>query len=344
MRSAILLAAATSGPSPYWYMTRGLGVCALIVLTGTVVLGIVTTIRWTDEATPGFVSADMHRNLSLIALSLVLVHIVTTVLDPFAGITVRDVLIPVGAAYRPVWLGLGVVAFEVMVAIVVTSLLRNRIGPRVWRLIHWAAYASWPLAVVHGMGTGSDARSPWMIAVVVWSIVAVLVALFFRLRRGGAATLGIRFAAAAAVGLALFIGGSWAFSGPLAPGWSAKAGTPVPTPSPSPSGPIHTGAFSDPLIGVVVVGKNGYLQISMRDTVDTALTIAIRSPNSNETLPVVSISRDNRVLCTMPASVSDTLYAVCGTTRLTITFYGSAAAMKNGGNISGQLTTSGPLN
>lgn len=340
----ILLAASSSGPSLYWYVTRGLGLVALIVLTGTVVLGIVTSIRWTDDETPGFVSADMHRNLSLIAIALVLLHIVTTVLDPFAGISVRDVLIPFAAKYRPIWLGLGVVAFEVMVAIIVTSLLRDRIGPRVWRFIHWAAYASWPLAVVHGMGTGSDSRSPWMIAVVVWAIVAVLVALFFRLRRGEPATLAIRFAAAATIGLALFVGGNWAFTGPLAPGWSAKAGTPVPSPSPSPSGPIHTGPFSDPLYGVVVVGKGGYLQISMRDTVDTALTVAIRSPNSNETLPVVTISRDTTVLCTVPASVTDTLYAVCGTTRLTITFYGSSAVLKSGGNITGQITTSGPLN
>jgi len=339
-----VLLAASSGPSPYWYATRGLGLCALIVLTGTVVLGIVTSIRWTDEATPGFVSADMHRNLSLIAISLVVLHVITTVLDPFAHITVRDVLVPFAAAYRPVWLGLGVVAFEVMVAIIATSLLRNRIGPRLWRLIHWGAYLSWPLALVHGVATGSDARAPWMIAVVVWSVVAVLVALFFRLRRGREVPFSVRAAAALTVGLALFVGGNWAFSGPLAPGWAAKAGTPVPSPSPSPSGPIHTGPFSDPLIGVVVVSKTGYVQVSLRDTVDTALTIAIRSPNPNETLPVVTISRDTRVLCTVPASVTDTLYAVCGTTRLVIAFYGEGSVLKNGGSITGQLTTSGPLN
>ncbi len=338
----MLLAAAE--PSPYWYATRGLGLCALLVLTGTVVLGIVTSIRWNDESTPGFVSADMHRNLSLIALSLVVLHVITTVLDPFAHISVRDVLIPFAAAYRPLWLGLGVVAFEVMVAIVVTSLLRDRIGPRVWRLIHWAAYASWPLALVHGVGTGSDARAPWMIAAVVWSIVAVLVALFFRLRRPGDVPAAMRAAAALTIGLALFVGGNWAFNGPLAPGWAAKAGTPVPSPSPSPSGPIHTGAFSDPLIGVVAVSNTGYVQISLRDTVDTDLTIAIRSPNSNETLPVLTISRGSRVLCTVPASVTDTMYAVCGSTRLVIAFYGEASVLKIGGNITGQLTTSGPLN
>lgn len=344
--STALILAAGSSPSPYWYATRGLALCALIVLTGTVVLGIVTSIRWIGEATPAFVSADLHRNLSLLALALVVAHIITTVLDPFAHISVRDVLIPVGAAYRPVWLGLGVVAFEVMVAIVATSLLRERIGPRWWRLIHWAAYASWPLAILHGLGTGTDARAPWMVAVVVWSVVAVVVALFFRLRRGGPATLPIRAAAAITTGLALFLGGNWAISGPFAPGWSAKAGTPVATPSPSPAGPVHPGpqGFSDPLVGVVAVSKTGYIQISMRDSVDTGLTIAIRSPNASETLPVVTISRDTRVLCTVPAAVSDTLYAVCGTTRVVITFYGSPNVLKQGGSITGLLTTSGPLN
>jgi sulfoxide reductase heme-binding subunit YedZ len=286
----------------------------------------------------------MHRNLSLIALSLVVLHVITTVLDPFAHITVRDVIVPFGAAYRPVWLGLGVVAFEVMVAIVVTSLLRERIGPRIWRLIHWAAYASWPLALVHGVGTGSDARAPWMVAAVVWSIVAVFVALYFRLRRGGSGTFSLRAGVAATAGLALFVGGNWAFNGPLAPGWAAKAGTPAVSPSPSPSGPVHAGAFSDPLIGVVAVSKTGYVQISMRDTIDTDLTIAIRAPLPTETLPVVTISRGSRVLCTVPATADTTLYAVCNNVRLTIAFYGPEAVLKNGGNITGQITTSGPLN
>ena len=307
-------------------------------------LGIVTSVRWAGESTPGFVSADMHRNLSLIAISLVVLHVITTLLDPFAHIPIRDVIVPFGAAYRPVWLGLGVVAFEVMLAIVVTSLMRDRIGPRLWRLIHWAAYASWPLALVHGVGTGSDARAPWMIAVVVWSIVAVLVALYFRLRRGGEATVGLRAAVALTVGLLLFAGGNWAFNGPFAPGWAAKAGTPPSSPAPSPSGPVHTGAFSDPLIGVVTVSSTGYVQISMRDTVDPDLVISIRGPLPNETLPVVTITRVDKVLCTVPASVNTTLYAVCGKVRLTISFFGPPGVLKNGGNITGQLTTTGPLN
>jgi sulfoxide reductase heme-binding subunit YedZ len=341
----MLAATAASSPSWLWYATRGLGAATLIVLTCTVVLGIVTATRWIGQSTPGFVAADLHRNLSLLALLLLAAHIVTTVLDPFAHITVRDVIVPFGAAYRPIWLGLGVAAMEVMVAVAATSLLRGRVGPRAWRLIHWGAYASWPLAVIHGLGTGSDSRAPWLIWVVVSCVAAVLLALVQRIREGRPATLLVRAAAAVAVAVALALGADWAFNGPLQAGWSAKAGTP-PVNVASKSGPVHPGpgGFSDPLVGVMVRDSTGNTQISMRDTVDTGLTISVRSPGTNETLPVVTIARDGRVLCTVPATAGATLYAVCGNARLTINFYGPATVLKAGGQITGRLTTTGPLN
>lgn len=338
--------AAANSPSWLWYATRGLGTATLIVLTGTVVLGIVTATKWTGRFTPGFVAADMHRNLSLLAMCLLAAHIVTTVLDPFAHITLRDVIVPVGAVYRPIWLGLGVAAMWVLIGVAASSLLRDRIGPHAWRLIHWAAYASWPLAVVHGLGTGSDAAAPWLIALVVSCVVAVVFALVFRLRDGVPSTRPVRTAGAIGVAAFLAVVGVWAFAGPFQDGWAAKAGTPAVKTVAVKRGPVHPGpgGFSDPLIGVLVRDGAGGVQISLRDTVDTGLTIAIRSPNSNETLPVVTIARDGRALCTMPASAGTTLYAVCGTTRLTIAFYGSGSVLTQGGQISGQLETSGPLN
>lgn len=344
MAGYLVAAASTAGPSWLWYATRGLGVSTLIVLTGTVALGVVTSVRWTGEATPGFVPANLHRNLSLLAILLLVAHIVTTVLDPFAHITVRDVIVPFGAQYRPVWLGLGVGAAEILVAIAATSLLRQRIGPRWWRTIHWAAYSSWPLALIHGLGTGSDARSPWMIAAVTWSVAAVIVALFYRLRRGALITVPLRALAGAAAALFLVAGGSWAFNGPLAPGWSARAGTPPATPV-APASPAHPGhgGFSDSLVGVVVRDATGFVQISMRDSNDAGLTIAIRSPASNETLPVVTIARDGRAICAVPTAVSNTLYAVCGNVRLTISLFGPASFLTTGGQITGRLDTSGPL-
>lgn len=343
---ALLLAAgAAANPSPYWYATRGLGVSTLIVLTVTVVLGILTATRWSGEDTPGFVAVDLHRNFSLLGICLLLAHIVTTVLDPFAHISLRDVIIPVGAAYRPLWLGLGVVAFWILVGVGATSLLRERVGPRWWRIIHWAAYGSWPLAVVHGLGTGSDSRAPWMVAVVAACVAAVVVAIAERLRDGRLITIPIRVLAAVAVLAFLAIAGTWAVNGPFQPGWSARAGTP-PVKVAAVNGPVHPGpeGFSDPLVGVMVRDKSGTVQIALRDTVDTGLTIGIRSPGSNETLPVMTIARDQKVLCTVPASVTTTLYAVCKTTRLTITLFGSDAVMSSGGNVTGRLDTSGPPN
>jgi len=343
--SLYLAAAAASNPSWFWYATRGLGAATLIVLTCTVVLGIVTATRWIGQSTPGFVTADLHRNLSMIALGLLLAHIITTVLDPFAHISVRDVIIPFGATYRPIWLGLGVVAAEIMIVVAATSMLRDRVGPRAWRAIHWVAYASWPIAVIHGLGTGSDARAPWLIGVVVSCVVAVLLALLTRIREGPLSTVPIRAGAAIVVAVVLVLSTRWAFSGPLQSGWSARAGTP-PVKVAAHVGPIHPGpaGFSDPLVGVLVRDASGALQISMRDTVDPALTIAIRSPNSNETLPVVTIARDSRVICTVPATAGATLYALCGTTRVLITFYGSQLVLTSGGQITGRLDTSGPLN
>ena len=101
----------------------------------------------------------LHRNLSLLAIVFLAVHIATSVLDLFAGDLLDRRGDPSGGGYRPVWLGLGAVAFDLLIALAITSLLRVRLGLRTWRAIHWLAYACWPVALVHGLGTGSDVRS-----------------------------------------------------------------------------------------------------------------------------------------------------------------------------------------
>jgi len=331
-------AASSSNPSWLWYATRGLGVSTLIVLTAAVVVGIATTLRWETQSTPRFVTADLHRNLSLLAVVLLALHIVTTVADPFARISVRDVLIPVGAIYRPVWLGLGVAAAEILVAVAVSSLLRARVGPQTWRFIHWLAYLSWPLAVVHGLGTGSDAQAPWMIGIDVACVTAVAIAVARRLLHGRLSSLPVRLGAGVAAVAVLTIGARWAANGPFQPGWAVKAGTPLP---PASTGPIHPGpgGFSDPLTGVIAHDAGG-TQVSLRDTVDTALTVALRSPVSGEALPVLTIARDGRTLCTVPAKAGQVLYAVCGKTRLTLALYLPSGSTTT---VTGQLTTSGSL-
>ncbi|MEA2618420.1 MAG: methionine sulfoxide reductase heme-binding subunit [Chloroflexota bacterium] len=338
-----LLAAATAGPSALWYATRGAGVASLLVLTASVVLGVGTAVRWEGASTPRFVTAALHRNLSLLSIVLVAVHVVTTVLDPFAAIGVRDVVVPFGAAYRPVWLGLGVAAFDVLLAVALSSVLRRRIGQRAWRLIHWAAYAAWPLAVVHGLGTGSDAAVPWMIGLTASCVAAVVLAVLQRLGTGRLSTLPMRVLGGMLAAASLAVIALWSVHGPFQPGWAARAGTPTAmlgggTARPAaPTARLGPGGFRDGLLGTMVRDPQGRVSMALRDVVDPALTLVVLPPATTETLPVLTVARNGRTLCTVATQPGASLYAVCGSTRLTIDLFGGP------GTLTGSLSTSGPL-
>jgi predicted ferric reductase len=175
-----------------WYTTRGAGVVSLLLLTGVVVLGVLTAVRWQTATWPRFLTAGLHRNLALLAVVFLALHIVTAVVDPFTALGWTAATIPFSSWYRPLWLGLGVVALDLLLAIVVTSLLRHVLGQRTWRLVHWLAYASWPIALVHALGTGSDASAPWMLGLAVACVATVVAATGWRIacRAGGEGALG----------------------------------------------------------------------------------------------------------------------------------------------------------
>jgi DMSO/TMAO reductase YedYZ heme-binding membrane subunit len=218
--------AAAGNAKELWYLTRGTGVVALLLLTASVVLGVTTTLGVRFPRWPRFAVAGVHRNLTLLAIAFVIVHVVTTVADGYAPIRLTDALVPFASAYRPVWLGLGAVAFDLLLAIVVTSLLRLHIGIRAWRAVHLLAYVSWPIALVHALGTGSDPRATWLAAVGVGSLVVVVIAVVTRLGLGAAPRNARLAGALAAVVVPLILLG-WYRGGPLQPGWARRAGTPA---------------------------------------------------------------------------------------------------------------------
>jgi hypothetical protein len=220
------LTAAVS-PSAYWFLTRGTGAVSLVLLTLVVALGIANVRRARIGEMPRFVLELVHRNAALLAVSFVVVHIVTTLLDGFAPITLLDIVIPFRSAYRPLWLGFGAVAFDLLIAVVVTSLLRRRLGYGAWRATHWLAYASWPVALIHGLGTGSDAKAHWMLLLTAGCVAVMLAAVAIRVNEGWPTHLGTRLSAlgaAALLPLGLLV---WLPSGPLSTGWAKKAGTPA---------------------------------------------------------------------------------------------------------------------
>lgn len=208
-----------------WYATRGTGVAALVLLTLVVAVGVAGSLRLRSERWPRFVVFGLHRNLTLLTLCFLAGHIATTVLDSYTPIGVASAFVPFVSSYRPIWLGLGAVALDLLLALTLTSLLRARIGRRVWRGLHWLAYAAWPVALAHGLGTGSDARFGWMQLLTVACLLAVLAAVAARL--GSAAASGARRALAGATALAVTVGGvAWYAGGPAAAGWARRAGTP----------------------------------------------------------------------------------------------------------------------
>jgi predicted ferric reductase len=172
--------------SVLWYTTRGAGAVTLILLSTVVVLGILSTLRVQSPSWPRFLTTGLHRNLALMTLVFLALHIVTAVVDPFTNLGWAAALIPFSSYYRTFWLGLGVVSFELLAAIVMTSLVRGMLGHRAWRAIHWLTYAAWPIGVLHGLGTGTDTWSAWMLAITAACIAAVGVAIFLRLSSGSA--------------------------------------------------------------------------------------------------------------------------------------------------------------
>ena len=156
----------------------------LILLTTVVVLGVLSALRVESERWPRFLTTGLHRNLGLMTLVFLSLHIVTAVVDPYTNLGWAAALIPFSSSYRTLWLGLGVISFELLVAIVVTSLVRVMLGHRVWRAIHWLAYAAWPIGVVHGLGTGTDTWSAWMLAITAACVAAVGMAVALRLNAG----------------------------------------------------------------------------------------------------------------------------------------------------------------
>lgn len=216
---------ASSGPSTYWYLTRSTGAVALILLTLSVVLGVLDVNRWSSPRWPRFVVDGLHRNASMLVLVFICLHVLTAVLDSFAPIAVTDAILPFLGVYRPLWLGLGALAFDLLLAIAVTSVLRQRLGHRAWRLTHWLAYACWPVALMHGLGTGSDVRNGWMLALSAACLLAVLCAVGLRVSRGSrrVAVRGGAIATAACLPVGLLV---WLPGGPMASDWARRSGTP----------------------------------------------------------------------------------------------------------------------
>lgn len=210
-----------------WYATRATGEVALLFLTVVLGLGVMSALRVGGRTVPRFVIAGVHRNLTLTGLGFLAVHILTTLADSYAPIGVIDAVVPFGSAYRPIWLGLGTLAFDLLLVLTVTSLLRTRIGFRWWKALHWAAYGCWGIALVHALGTGSDVRTSAFLFFAGICGAFVLAMVGWRLAEGGQDGQPLRLGAGLVTLLLVLAIGIWTVRGPLEPGWAKRSGTPA---------------------------------------------------------------------------------------------------------------------
>ena len=165
-----------------WYATRAFGIVSLLMLSAIMVLGLLTAGRRAVPRKHRYVVSEVHRTLALTGVGFIALHVVTAIADGYVSLSWLDAIIPFASSYNPLWTGLGTVAIDLLIALVVTSLLRRRIGYRTWRTIHWAAYACYPVALAHGLGEGTDNTSLLLLVPAALSVLAVGTAAVIRFR------------------------------------------------------------------------------------------------------------------------------------------------------------------
>jgi predicted ferric reductase len=168
-----------------WYATRATGIVALVLLTATMVLGLATTSRARARNWPGYAQQEIHRRVSMVAVVFVGIHVLTSVLDTYVSISWASLVVPFTSSYDRLWVGVGTLSLDLMMAVFVSSLLRSRMRPGTWRGLHWLAVLCWPVALAHTFGMGTDSGEPWVIALAAVCIVSVGIALLWRLRVTG---------------------------------------------------------------------------------------------------------------------------------------------------------------
>lgn len=172
---------AFAGTTALWYASRATGVVAFLLLTLVVLIGITVSRKGRVPGLPRFAVMGLHRRISLLAVVFLAVHVLSAVADPYVSIRLAAVIVPFASSYQPLATGLGAVALDLGFAVLVTSLLRKRIGWRIWRAVHWLAYAVYPVAVLHGFLSAKDLRSGWLLALTVACVLSVAGAVAWRL-------------------------------------------------------------------------------------------------------------------------------------------------------------------
>jgi methionine sulfoxide reductase heme-binding subunit len=184
--AAAPVVAAATGSQGLWLVSRASGVILLMLFSAVMVLGVATRTGAATRRWPRFAVAELHRTLSLFAVALLGLHVATAVLDPYVSIGWVATMLPFTSHYETLAVGAGTLAVDLAGAVLITSLLRRRLGLRTWRAVHYLAYLAWPVAFLHAIRAASYDQHLWFVAVAEWgSLAAVTTAVLVRLMTRG---------------------------------------------------------------------------------------------------------------------------------------------------------------
>lgn len=340
-------AATPSSPGVLWYVSRGSGIAALVLLAVVVGLGIAASCRWRTEGWPRFLTTGVHRSLSWTLAGVLGVHIVTASIDSFAGISLRDAVVPFVTRYRTAWMGLGTLAFDIGAVVLLSTVALRRIGYRTWRVVHWLGYACFPLAVLHGLATGSDTRSDWDVLLGVVLLFGVVGLVAWRVvadwpDQGIARAVGVLLLGAGAL-----VAAFWVQAGPLSAGWARASGTPPELLGPGPDAgfaELLPAGSDDAVTGSLQSAAGPAPELDLVDSRNGDLTVVLVTSESASGAPpaagVLEVRNGPLVICSSPASIGADIEAVCGGQALTLRVRGSEPELITGELLVGPARTS----
>lgn len=159
-----------------WFLIRGTGVVAMVLLSASVLLGVASTARTRITWWPQFATQALHRSLAVMSVTLLAGHVATAVLHSYVDIGWQATVLPFAVGYERLWIGLGTCAVDLLLAVVLTSLARARLPLRAWGAVHVTTYLAWAAAMAHGLGIGTDATTTWGLATSLCCVAAVAAA------------------------------------------------------------------------------------------------------------------------------------------------------------------------
>jgi hypothetical protein len=345
-----------------WDAARVGGFVAYGLILASVVLGLALSLKWRSVRYPRFVTNEMHRFVTLIALVFIGIHGIAIAVDPFIRMSPLEVLIPFLSHYRPLWVAVGVIGAWLALAVYLSERVRGRIGYKNWRRLHYLTFVIYLLATLHGLGSGSDTRTPWAVALYAGGLIVVGGMLAMRIRPSGSGT-GRRPLVAIPIAAVVIAAVAWSIQGPLASGWSLAAGgtawkgsagapaaasvtSAAATPAPSPVTPIPL-PFQVQLTGTVTetTGADAVAKVSttFSGTASGRLEVTIPLAGGTSSAPLTLTVDPTGATCTgeLTYATGDTFGGSCSLSdgrQLAILM---RLAGDNAGNISGVMQVSG---